>query len=158
GFGGTGKVSGGYTMCLTPSQQAVTSFFYDFEKMSAKSWQVSPGQINQSDMRAQLVRVLESPELGSAPRLCLLLRHIVERTISGQAADLKEFSIGVDVFERPASYDPKEDAIVRVQAKRLRDRLQLYYAGIGASDPVVIDIPKGGYVATFAARESRQTI
>jgi Tol biopolymer transport system component len=107
-------------------------------------------------MRAQLGRVLESQQLASAPRLCLLLRHIVERTISGRATDLKEFSIGVDVFERPASYDPKEDAIVRVQAKRLRDRLQLYYANGGASDPIVIDIPKGGYVATFAPRENRR--
>src|SRR5262249_32967365 len=109
------------------------------------------------ETRAQLARLLESQELASAPRLCLLLRHIVERTISGQRSDLKEFSIGVDVFERPADYDPKEDAIVRVQAKRLRDRLQLYYASGGVTDPVIIDIPKGGYVATFAAREDRRT-
>src|SRR5262245_32935397 len=112
--------------------------------------------VSPAEVRAQLGRLLESQELASSPRLCSLLRHIVEHTVSGRAVDLKEFSIGVDVFERPANYDPKEDAIVRVQAKRLRDRLQLHYASAGASDPVVIEIPKGGYVATFAAREDPQ--
>src|SRR5215813_3486258 len=114
--------------------------------------------VSPAEMRAQLGRLLESQQLASSPRLCSLLRHIVEHSISGRAVNLKEFSIGVDVFERPANYDPKEDAIVRVQAKRLRDRLQLYYANAGVADPVVIDIPKGGYVATFAAREDRKAI
>jgi Tol biopolymer transport system component len=143
-----GRVKGfeGLHGVFNPRQHPVTLDFYDLEEMA-----VSP-----FEMRAQLGRLLGSPELASSPRLCLLLRHIVEHTISGRAVDLKEFSIGVDVFERPDNYDPKEDSIVRVQAKRLRDRLQLYYANGGTSDPVVIDIPKGGYVATFATRHELQ--
>src|SRR5262249_29463573 len=59
--------------------------------------------------------------------------------------ELKETSIGVEVFGRPADYDPKQDSIVRTEAGKLRTRLAEYYGGEGAGDAIVIELPKGGY-------------
>ncbi|MBZ5585875.1 MAG: tetratricopeptide repeat protein, partial [Acidobacteriia bacterium] len=74
----------------------------------------------------------------------------VERALAGEP--VKEALIGVEVFGRPADYDPRVDPIVRVEARRLRSRLAAYYQGPGAGDPVIIDLPKGGYVPVFASR------
>jgi hypothetical protein len=66
-------------------------------------------------------------------------------------APLNEYSLGVDVFERGEAFDPTTDTIVRVQARRLRSKLQKYYASEGQADPLVIDLPRGGYTAVFRA-------
>ena len=68
---------------------------------------------------------------------------------------LKEFSIAIDVFARGHDYDPSIDATVRVEAGRLRSRLREYYDGEGSSDPVYIDVPKGGYHPAFTFREAK---
>ncbi len=78
------------------------------------------------------------------------LSFVVERTLAGQAADLKEYTIGVEVFDRPADYDPRIDSIVRVEARRLRRKLREYYAGPGAKNSIVISLPEGSYVPQFA--------
>jgi TolB-like protein len=65
---------------------------------------------------------------------------------------VKEYTVGVEAFGRPADYDPKIDPIVRVQARRLRAKLDEYYATEGATDTVRITLPKGGYVPVFEAR------
>ena len=57
--------------------------------------------------------------------------HLVEQALSGRAGELKEYAIGVDVFDRPPSFDPRTDTIVRVQARRLRGKLDAYYARAG---------------------------
>jgi serine/threonine-protein kinase len=98
---------------------------------------------------ADLDRVLQSPGFADAGRLGPFLRFLVERTQAGEAAQLKESVVGVEVFGRPPGYDPRTDPIVRVEARRLRQRLAAYYAGPGASDPVRIELPKGTYVPTF---------
>lgn len=73
------------------------------------------------------------------------LRLAVERTLEGKADELKEYLIGVEVFDRPSSYDPRVDPIVRVEARRLRSKLKAYYAGDGNNDPVRIEFRTGGY-------------
>lgn len=86
------------------------------------------------------------------------LRLAVERTLAGQADQLKEYMIGVEVFDRKASYDPRVDPIVRVEARRLRAKLKAYYEGDGSADPVLIEFASGGYAPRLALREPpRQT-
>src|SRR6202049_4918372 len=96
-----------------------------------------------------LIVVLRSPEFADSPRLSRFLKYVVEQTIEGRAADLKEYRVGVDVFDRPADYDPKTDPVVRVEARQFRFKLAAYYAAQGHRDEVAISIPKGGYGAHF---------
>ena len=79
-------------------------------------------------------------------------RYVVERTLAGEADQLKEYAVGVEVFDRDDKYDPRLDSIVRVEAGRLRSRLEEYYNGEGAPDEVRIVLPRGGYSAQFARR------
>jgi hypothetical protein len=102
-------------------------------------------------IREQLRRVLDSPHFVHAHQLQQFLEHLVEATLDGRADDLKEYSLGKDVFRRGESYDPRNDAIVRVQASILRKRLTAYYENGGKSDPIRIDLPKGSYVPQFLA-------
>jgi tetratricopeptide (TPR) repeat protein len=103
-------------------------------------------------VRAQLDRILRSPDFAASPRLSNLLRYLVEQTLSGNADGIKEYSVGLAVFGLPESFDPKEKSIVRSTAGKLRERLADYYGGAGASDPLRIDVPKGGYVPAFSRR------
>lgn len=102
------------------------------------------------EIRAELDRILGADLLAGATRLSRLLRYIVERTISGEGDQLKEYVLGVEVFDRPPSYDPRLDSIVRVEARRLRAKLEEYYLGPGAANPLVISIPRGSYVPVFS--------
>lgn len=106
------------------------------------------------EVRAELERVLASRGFSSAGRLSRLLRHSVEKTLAGEAAQLKEFSVGIEVFDRDDQYDPRVDSIVRVEAGRLRSRLDEYYNADGASDAVRISLPRGAYVAQFEHRSA----
>jgi TolB-like protein len=101
------------------------------------------------EVREALERVLASETFSGAGRHCRLLRYLVERTLAGAGDQLKEYVLGVEVFDRADSYDPRIDSIVRVEARRLRARLEEYYAGPGAGDPIRIVIPRGGYAPTF---------
>jgi adenylate cyclase len=101
-------------------------------------------------VREQLARVVNSPGFLSSARLIRFLTHIVNRTIDGDPQSLKEFSIAMEVFDRTADYDPNIDAIVRVEARRLRSKLKVYYEdGPGRSDPVLIGLRPGSYVPIF---------
>src|ERR1043165_7461264 len=111
-----------------------------------------PETLEAQSVRAQLERILASPQLEASPSLCRLLRFVVEETLSGQGGSLKEYSLGTQVFDRGEAFDPRMDPIVRVQARNLRTRLAQYYAGPGAADPVLIDLPKRTYVQVFHAR------
>jgi serine/threonine-protein kinase len=102
---------------------------------------MSNAEPSRAEVAGQLDRILRSELFSSAGPL------------DGRSAELKESTIGVDAFGRPPGYDPRTDPIVRVEARRLRSRLADYYAGPGADDPVVIDLPKGGYVPSFTSRE-----
>jgi TolB-like protein/Flp pilus assembly protein TadD len=103
--------------------------------------------------RRQLERVLASPGFARNERSSRFLRFVVERHLQGRDAELKESLLAIEVFGRPPDYDPKQDPIVRTEASRLRARLSEYYLGEGKDDPVVIEVPKGGYVPML-----RQTV
>ena len=106
------------------------------------------------DVRRQLDRLLASAVFANAGRMSRFLKFVVEQTLAGEGERLKEYVIGVEVFDRDASYDPRLDSIVRVEAARLRSKLAEYYAGEGRGDAVVLSLPKGGYasVATLGQR------
>ena len=107
-----------------------------------------------ADITAELERILASKGFATAGRLSRLLRYVVEKTVAGEAGQLKEYAVGVEVFDRDDKYDPRIDSIVRVEAGRLRSRLDEYYNGEGAASPIRISLPRGGYVAQFETREA----
>ncbi|HET7219803.1 MAG TPA: hypothetical protein VFJ02_17220 [Vicinamibacterales bacterium] len=104
------------------------------------------------EIRAQLDRVLASEGFANADRMSAFLRYVVERTLAGESGHIKEYAIGVDVFERNGDYDPRLDSIVRVEARRLRAKVDEYYAGSGGGDPVIISLRRGSYVPSFERR------
>lgn len=93
--------------------------------------------------------MLASRWLRESQQLCALLRHVVEATLAGETDGLKEYSLGREVFHRPPDYDPRSDAIVRVQASLLRKRLASYYEHEGHGARLQIQLPRGGYVPVF---------
>ncbi len=98
---------------------------------------------------SQLNRILASKAFRQADRLKRFLAFIVEETIAGRGERLKEFVVGVEVFGKDDSFDPRNDPIVRVQARRLRSQLARYYREEGQEDDLAIDLPKGGYAPIF---------
>ena len=104
-------------------------------------------------VEAALDRVLSSSALQRSPRLRRFLDHIVRHSLADSADPLKEYTLGVEVFERGIRFDPRDNAIVRVEALRLREKLLEYYGSEGASDPVVIELPRGAYRPIFHVLE-----
>ena len=102
-------------------------------------------------VRAALDEVLGWQGISRSPQLAELLRYVVERTLAGDSANIKAYSIAVDVFGRPADFDPQLDPIVRVQARRLRSLLEQYYATGLSRSGVEIQLPLGRYVPEFRA-------
>ncbi len=107
--------------------------------------------ISPEAIRVELQRVLESPEFRASRRCQDFLKFVVENTLLGRTEILKERTIGIEAFGRPASYDPSDDATVRVKAGEVRRRLGQYYAGEGREDEIRIELPPGGYVPEFVA-------
>jgi serine/threonine-protein kinase len=103
---------------------------------------------------AQLNRILTSKAFRQADRLKRFLSFVVAETISGRGDRLKEFAVGVEVFGKDTSFDPRNDPIVRVQARRLRAQLARYYREEGQEDELVIEMPKGGYAPIFRPLKS----
>ena len=103
----------------------------------------------------QLARILASPGFVKAERLARFLQFVVNQSLEGKAGELKETLIGVEVYGRPPDYDPRADSIVRMEASRLRSRLQEYYANGGVADAVVIALPKGGYSPVMSVHQSK---
>jgi len=107
-------------------------------------------------VREQLAKIVASPALGGSSRLRELLSFIVERTLHQRSDELKEYSLGVEVFRRPSSFDPRLDPIVRVQASNLRNKLKAFYTEEGLHDSVVIELPRGAYIPRFVLRPGRR--
>lgn len=103
-------------------------------------------------LRGTLEKLLDSETFARSERARKLLRYLVEQEQAGQAARLKGFAIAVDVFGKDSDFDASTDAVVRVQAGRLRDLLDQYFTSEGAEDPLRIIIPRGSYVPTYAPR------
>jgi hypothetical protein len=108
-----------------------------------------PGRDQQASVREELARVLASQEFRTSKRSQEFLRYVVENTLAGRTDTLKERTIGIDVFARPASYDPADDATVRVKAGEVRKRLDRYYGSEGRVDPLHIELPAGTYIPEF---------
>src|SRR5437764_927822 len=97
----------------------------------------------------QLEKILAHGLFTRSVRMGRFLRLAVEWTLDGRAEELKEYLIGVEVFDRKESYDPRVDPIVRVEARRLRAKLKAYYDGAGHADSTVIEFLPGGYAPHF---------
>jgi hypothetical protein len=100
-------------------------------------------------IREELNRVLSSHEFRSSKRSQDFLRYVVENTLQGHADMLKERTIGIEVFGRSTSYEPSDDATVRVKAGEVRKRLGLYYSEQGRNNAIRIELPSGTYVPEF---------
>jgi TolB-like protein/Flp pilus assembly protein TadD len=105
-----------------------------------------------SAVREQLERVLAHSLFKRSARMGRFLRLAVEQTLAGKAGELKEYLIGVEVFDRKAMYDPRVDPIVRVEARRLRSKLTAYYQGDGRNDAVTIEFVAGSYAPQIGLR------
>jgi Tol biopolymer transport system component len=105
---------------------------------------VSPAVVHE-----QLERMLSSATFRGAERSRRLLSFIVEEALQGRADRLKDYTLGSEALGRGEHFDPRSDPIARVEASRLRSRLEMYYATEGSSDPVRISLPRGGYVPVF---------
>ncbi len=102
-------------------------------------------------VREQVQRIAVSRTFGKAERLSRFLCFVVDKELDGRADDLKEYLIAAEVFGRP-DYDPAIDSVVRVEASKLRSRLEKYYETDGRHDGIRIEIPKGGYVPVYHVR------
>ncbi len=118
---------------------------------------VNAGQAGEppaESIRHELEKILASEAFVNSGRLSRFLRFTVEEALQGRGDQLKESFLGVEVFDREPSYDPRTDPIVRVEAGRLRNKLASYYEGEGRADPVLIEFKKGGYVPAFQCRSA----
>jgi hypothetical protein len=107
--------------------------------------------------KAELRAVIASGIFAKAPSLALLLEYVCAKYFEGQAGQIKEYNIAVEALGRPPSFDPRQDSIVRVEAFRLRKRLQQYYENEGAGRPLRIVIPSGQYVPKFLGRHAARS-
>jgi hypothetical protein len=104
------------------------------------------------EYRAQVERILHSKVFRSSEVLRHLFGYLAEKSLDGTADSLKEYTIGLDALGKPASFDPRQESVVRMHTARLRQKLAEYYRTEGADDPIVVDMPKGGFRITFEAR------
>jgi len=109
-----------------------------------------------TEIRTQLAKIVDSSSFQKATRLREFLRFVVNERLDGRADNLKAYTIGLEVFDRPDNFDPITDTIVRVNAGKLRHALERYYLGPGRQDKILISIPKGRYVPVFQTQEFEQ--
>ena len=102
--------------------------------------------------REQAERIIQNRIFRTSDVLRRLFHYLTEKSLAGEADALKEYSIGIDALGKPESFDPRQESVVRMHTARLRQKLAEYYHTDGASDPVIIDIPKGGFRVTFELR------
>lgn len=125
-----------------------------------RSWNVTVIPLNcwsesdQTAIREQLDRVLKSRPFHQSQRRQRFLEYVVGETLAGRAERLKAYTIAIEVFERPDTFDPLVDPLVRIEAGRLRDKLREYYETDGRDDAVRIDLPKGSYVPHIVLRQA----
>ena len=118
-------------------------------KTSAEELSKASPSPSKQEVWEECERIALSDEFRMALAQQRLLRYLVSETLEGRGGNLKEYSVGLEVFQRSQDFDPRTDAIVRVTVGQLRRRLTAYYSGLGAGDPVMIQIPKGHYSAEF---------
>lgn len=104
------------------------------------------------EVRRQLERMLASPIFKRSPRLSRLFRHVVEQSLRGEDYKVKEYSIAVEAFGKPETFDPRVDSVVRVAARQLRAKLEHYYGTDGRLDPILIRFRPGDYTPRIQVR------
>jgi hypothetical protein len=109
---------------------------------------------HESDVLHHLDEIVKGPAFKGSPRSQAFLNHVVAKALHGDSEDLRERSIGIALFERPAAYDTADDAIVRVTASDVRKRLLQHYGNIGAESKIRIGLPPGSYVPEFSFSHS----
>jgi len=105
-------------------------------------------------VQTQADRILQSKVFRTSGVLRHLLAYLVERCLAGEGDSLKEYSIGIDALGKPESFDPRQESVVRMHTARLRQKLTEYYRTEGSEDPILLDLPKGGFKVTFEVRKS----
>ncbi len=109
-------------------------------------------------IRTSLANVLASSMFAGSPRQQRFLYYLVTNTLNGEADRLKGYTIAIDVFDRKDDFDPSLDAIVRVEATRLRNKLREYYDDVGRNDEFIIEFPKGGYAVQINYHKQTQSL
>jgi len=137
---------GGLAIVASPSLQSYT-----------ETENSIPGGMPES-VRAQLERILSSSTFIRSRRLGRFLRFTVEQALAGRQSALKEYLVGVEVFNKTESFDPRIDSIVRVEARRLRSKLEQYYQTEGNADQIIVHLPKGSYVPLILDRSQMPQI
>jgi len=100
----------------------------------------------------QVQRILHSKVFRTSEVQRNLLSYLAEKSLAGTADSLKEYTVGLDVLGKPPSYDPRQESVVRMHVARLRQKLAEYYRTEGAQDPIIVELPKGGFKVTFESR------
>jgi len=116
------------------------------------------GPLPRTAVIAQLDKVLSSATFIRSKRLGRFLRFTVEQCLDGRQNALKEYLVGVEVFNKMETFDPRIDSIVRVEARRLRSKLERYYQTEGRDDQVVIQFRKGSYVPMLLTRDQLKSM
>ncbi len=106
------------------------------------------------EIRDYVSRLLATAEFPAASRRGQLLQYLVQHTLDGDSDQINEYAIGLDVFRRPTSFDPRIESVVRTEFSRLRQRLKEYYADDGRGDTIVIDFPPRSYTANIEFRDA----
>jgi adenylate cyclase len=110
-------------------------------------------RFSENEIKEQLERIINSEWFKRSRQLCKFLRFVVEATLNGENARIKGYTIATEVFNRDETFDPQNDPIVRIEAGRLRRRLEHFYGTAGRHDLIRIEIPKGAYVPVFRGPE-----
>ena len=103
-------------------------------------------------IRAQVERILQNKNLRLSEVQRRLFSYLADKSLSGEADGLKEYTLGLDAFGKPPSYDPRQESVVRMHVARLRQKLADYYRIEGVNDPILVELPKGGFKVTFLPR------
>jgi TolB-like protein/Tfp pilus assembly protein PilF len=126
--------------------------------MPSQSPAAAPKVDDHAVVREHLTRILASRTFHQGDRLKRFLSFIVSEAVAGHRNELKEYVIGVQVFGKEESFDPRTDPIVRVQARRLRAKLAQYYREEGRADDLIVELPKGGYAQVFTRRDGATAV
>lgn len=105
-----------------------------------------------AEYRAQVERILQSRIFRSSEVIRHLFEYLTEKSLQGEADSLKEYTIALDALGKPESFDPRHESVVRMHLVRLRQKLAEYYSTEGAAEPIIVDIPKGGFKVRFELR------
>src|SRR5215467_13664167 len=111
-------------------------------------------EIEAGAVRQQIDRLIQSKTFQNTEVHRRLLQYLADRTLSGDADRLKEYTVGLEAFGKPATYDPKYDSIVRLQVGRLRQKLAVYYQSEANGDAVQVTLPKGAFKLVFEPRQA----